>query len=85
MHKRHKTCYIDTLSPNLVKSAIGLLQHNVQRRSSPTSIFSPFREPRPLSNYDLEKTHEGRCDVQDLGILESMILSVFTNITKLRR
>ena len=85
MHKRHKTCYVDTLSPNLVKSAIGVLQHNVQRRSSPKSIFSPFREPRPLSNYDLETTHEGRCDVQDLGILESMILSVFTNITKLRR
>ena len=85
MHKRHKTCYVDTLSPNLVKSAIGLLQHNVQRRSSPKSIFSPSREPRPLSNYDLETTHEGRCDVQDLGILESMILSVLTNITKLRR
>ena len=85
MHKRHKTCYVDTLSPNLVKSAIGLLQHNVQRRSSPKSIFSAFREPRPLSKFDLETTHEGRCDVQDLGILESMILSVFTNTTKLRR
>ena len=48
MHKRHKTCYVDTLSPNLVKSVIGLLQHNVQRRSSPKSIFSPFREPRPF-------------------------------------
>ena len=48
-------------------------------------FFPPFREPRPLSNYDLETTHEGRCDVQDLEILESMILSVFTNTTKLRR
>ena len=48
-------------------------------------FFRRFGEPCPLSNYDLETTHEGRCDVQDLGILESMILSVFTNITKLRR
>ena len=48
MHKRHKTCYVDTLSPNLVKSAIGLLQHNVQRRSSPKSFFHHFGSPAPF-------------------------------------
>ena len=47
-------------------------------------FFAVSRAP-PLSNYDLETTHEGLCDDQDLGILESMILSVLTNITKLRR
>ena len=45
MHKHHKTCYVDTLSPNLVKSAIGLLQHNVQKHSSPKSILRRLWSP----------------------------------------
>ena len=85
VRKLHKACCAGTLSPNLVKSAIGLLQHNVQKRSSPKSIFLPSREPRPLSMYGLETTQEGRCDVEELGILDSMILSIPTNINKLWR
>ena len=39
-------------------------------------VFSrSLGSPPPPSDYDLETTHEGRCDVEDLGILESMILS----------
>lgn len=80
----HKTCSSGTLSPNLVKSVSVLLQHNVQKRWTPKSIFSPSREPRPLSMYGLETTHTGRCDVEELGILDSMILCIFANKTKLR-